>query len=102
VFDSGSIPSPSAVTRHGTEAFEETFPDFISEGLDQTRGWFYSLLAISTCSSREAYRMSSAGWWSTRRARKARKSRGTCWTRISCSTNFGSDAGALVLLRLTL
>jgi isoleucyl-tRNA synthetase len=33
---------------HKTE-FEENFPvDFISEALDQTRGWFYSLLAIST------------------------------------------------------
>jgi len=31
------------------ESFEENFPvDFISEALDQTRGWFYSLLAIST------------------------------------------------------
>jgi len=31
------------------EAFERSFPaDFISEGVDQTRGWFYSLLAIST------------------------------------------------------
>lgn len=31
------------------ELFEENFPiDFISEALDQTRGWFYSLLAIST------------------------------------------------------
>ncbi len=31
------------------EMFESQFPaDFISEALDQTRGWFYSLLAIST------------------------------------------------------
>ena len=31
------------------ELFKENFPiDFISEALDQTRGWFYSLLAIST------------------------------------------------------
>ena len=33
----------------GQEDFEEQFPaDFISEALDQTRGWFYSQLAIST------------------------------------------------------
>jgi isoleucyl-tRNA synthetase len=33
----------------GTEHFEQRFPaDFICEGLDQTRGWFYSLLAVST------------------------------------------------------
>lgn len=32
-----------------TERFKENFPiDFITEALDQTRGWFYSLLAIST------------------------------------------------------
>ena len=31
------------------EIFEETFPaDFISEAVDQTRGWFYTLLAVST------------------------------------------------------
>mgnify|MGYP002385242246 FL=1 len=31
------------------ELFELSFPaDFIAEGLDQTRGWFYTLLVIST------------------------------------------------------
>ena len=31
------------------EKFESTFPaDFISEGIDQTRGWFYTLLVLST------------------------------------------------------
>lgn len=31
-----------------TEEFEETFPaDFIAEGVDQTRGWFYTLLVVS-------------------------------------------------------
>lgn len=31
------------------EKFERTFPaDFISEGIDQTRGWFYTLLVLST------------------------------------------------------
>ncbi|MGH2816158.1 MAG: class I tRNA ligase family protein, partial [Actinomycetota bacterium] len=36
-------------TPEGRAAFERAFPaDFISEGLDQTRGWFYSLLAVST------------------------------------------------------
>ncbi|RKY80294.1 isoleucine--tRNA ligase, partial [candidate division KSB1 bacterium] len=33
----------------GEEVFNKNFPaDFIAEGVDQTRGWFYSLLAIST------------------------------------------------------
>lgn len=31
------------------ERFENSFPaDFVSEGLDQTRGWFYTLLVLST------------------------------------------------------
>jgi isoleucyl-tRNA synthetase len=31
------------------ELFEKTFPaNFISEGIDQTRGWFYTLLVLST------------------------------------------------------
>ena len=31
------------------EQFERTFPaDFIAEGLDQTRGWFYTLMVLST------------------------------------------------------
>lgn len=31
------------------ELFEKTFPsDFVSEGIDQTRGWFYTLLVIAT------------------------------------------------------
>jgi isoleucyl-tRNA synthetase len=54
-FDSGAMPfaqwgyrgpaGPADAVRH----FDDQFPaDFISEALDQTRGWFYSLLAIST------------------------------------------------------
>ena len=49
-FDSGSMPF--AQYRYPFEnknLFDETFPaDFISEAVDQTRGWFYTLLAIST------------------------------------------------------
>ena len=31
------------------EYFEKTFPaDFIAEGIDQTRGWFYTLMVLST------------------------------------------------------
>src|SRR5207237_556349 len=49
-FDSGSMPfAQRGYPRDGKELFEETFPaDFISEAVDQTRGWFYTLLAIST------------------------------------------------------
>jgi isoleucyl-tRNA synthetase len=48
-FDSGSMPFAQFHAPHeDLEHFEERFPaDFICEALDQTRGWFYSLLAIS-------------------------------------------------------
>jgi isoleucyl-tRNA synthetase len=46
-FDSGSMPF--AQWEGDAERFERNFPaDYICEALDQTRGWFYSLLAIST------------------------------------------------------
>jgi len=49
-FDSGSMPFAQ---RHAPfeneDLFRETFPaDYICEAIDQTRGWFYSLIAIST------------------------------------------------------
>jgi isoleucyl-tRNA synthetase len=49
-FDSGSMPFAQFHAPHeNTEHFEARFPaDFVCEALDQTRGWFYSLLAIST------------------------------------------------------
>ncbi len=49
-FDSGSMPFAQYHAPHeNLEHFEERFPaDFICEALDQTRGWFYSLLAVST------------------------------------------------------
>ena len=49
-FDSGSMPFAQWHAPHeNLEVFEGRFPaDFICEALDQTRGWFYSLLAIST------------------------------------------------------
>ena len=49
-FDSGAMPFAQWGYPHQRqEEFQSQFPaDFISEALDQTRGWFYSLLAIST------------------------------------------------------
>ncbi|MEX2139057.1 MAG: isoleucine--tRNA ligase [Pirellulales bacterium] len=49
-YDSGAMPFAQWGYPHqGTERFSQQFPaDFISEALDQTRGWFYSQLAIST------------------------------------------------------
>ena len=49
-FDSGSMPFAQwHYPFENKEIFESQFPaNFISEGVDQTRGWFYSLMAIST------------------------------------------------------
>ena len=49
-FDSGSMPfAQHHYPFENKEIFEQQFPaKFISEAVDQTRGWFYSLLAIST------------------------------------------------------
>ena len=48
-FDSGSMPfAQYHYPFENKELWEEQFPaDFIAEGIDQTRGWFYTLLAIS-------------------------------------------------------
>lgn len=49
-YDSGAMPFAQwGYPKENTERFAESFPaDFISEAIDQTRGWFYSQLAIST------------------------------------------------------
>ena len=49
-FDSGSMPfAQYHYPFENKELWEEQFPaDFIAEGIDQTRGWFYALLVIST------------------------------------------------------
>ena len=49
-FDSGSMPFAQwHYPFENKDKFEDQFPaDFISEAIDQTRGWFYTLLAIST------------------------------------------------------
>ena len=49
-FESGSMPyAQQHYPFENKEKFEASYPaDFIAEGIDQTRGWFYSLLAVST------------------------------------------------------
>eukprot|EP00577_Skeletonema_sp_RCC1716_P004668 CAMPEP_0113397602 /NCGR_PEP_ID=MMETSP0013_2-20120614/14482_1 /TAXON_ID=2843 ORGANISM="Skeletonema costatum, Strain 1716" /NCGR_SAMPLE_ID=MMETSP0013_2 /ASSEMBLY_ACC=CAM_ASM_000158 /LENGTH=1169 /DNA_ID=CAMNT_0000282225 /DNA_START=67 /DNA_END=3576 /DNA_ORIENTATION=+ /assembly_acc=CAM_ASM_000158 len=49
-FESGSMPyAQKHYPFENKESFEDGFPaDFIAEGLDQTRGWFYTLMVLST------------------------------------------------------
>ncbi len=55
-FDSGSMPFAQwHYPFENVETFRERFPaDFIAEAIDQTRGWFYSLLAIATLIERRS------------------------------------------------
>jgi len=95
-FDSGSMPfAQRGYPRHGKELFEETFPaDFISEAIDQTRGWFYSLLAISTLLFKQnSYRnVICLGHVVDPKGKKASKSRGNVLDPNYLFDSFGSDA----------
>ena len=59
-FDSGAMPFAQAAKERGSESIESflkkiEYPaDFISEAIDQTRGWFYTLLAVGVLSGRGA------------------------------------------------
>jgi isoleucyl-tRNA synthetase len=94
-FDSGAMPfAQRGYPRQGKKEFEETFPaDFISEGIDQTRGWFYSLLAISTLLFKQnAYRnVICLGLVVDPKGKKASKSRGNVLDPNYLFDNFGSD-----------
>ncbi len=95
-FDSGAMPfAQRGHPRHDTKLFEETFPaDFISEALDQTRGWFYSLLAISTLLFKQnAYRnVICLGLVVDPKGQKHSKSRGNVLDPNYLFDTFGSDA----------
>ena len=49
-YDSGAMPFAAlGYPHHNVDAFDERYPaDFICEAIDQTRGWFYSLMAVGT------------------------------------------------------
>src|SRR6202171_4350137 len=95
-FDSGSMPfAQRGHPRKGQQEFKDTFPaDFISEAMDQTRGWFYSLLAISTLLFKQnAYRnVICLGLVVDPKGKKASKSRGNVLDPNYLFDNFGSDA----------
>ncbi|HZU15051.1 MAG TPA: isoleucine--tRNA ligase [Candidatus Dormibacteraeota bacterium] len=95
-FDSGSMPFAQRGYPHrGEEEFRASFPaDFICEAIDQTRGWFYSLLAISTILfGRNAYRnVICLGLLLDTQGRKQSKSRGNVLDPEYLFETYGADA----------
>ena len=103
-FDSGAMPYAQWHYPFEHEAeFEAHFPaDFICEGVDQTRGWFYSLLAIAhdACSTSPAYRQRGRQRAGARRRgpEDVEEPRATSSIRGQMIREFGADAVRLYLL----
>ena len=95
-FDSGSMPFAQYHAPHaGTQHFEERFPaDFVCEAIDQTRGWFYSLIAVSTLLfDRSPYRnVVCLGLILDEDGRKMSKSLGNTVAPWDVIDRFGADA----------
>jgi isoleucyl-tRNA synthetase len=95
-FDSGSMPFAQYHAPHENEQqFEERFPaDFVCEALDQTRGWFYSLLAVSTLLfDRSSYRnVVCLGLILDEQGRKMSKSIGNTVEPWEVIDQYGADA----------
>jgi isoleucyl-tRNA synthetase len=95
-FDSGSMPFAQYHAPHsGTARFEQHFPaDFICEALDQTRGWFYSMLAVSTLLfDRASYRnVVCLGLILDEQGRKMSKSVGNTVEPQEVIDRYGADA----------
>ena len=95
-FDSGAMPFAQWHYPFGdTDRWEANFPaDFIAEGLDQTRGWFYSLMAIATMLGHgPVYRnVLVNGLLLDRDGQKMSKSRGNVVNPWEAINAFGADA----------
>lgn len=95
-FDSGAMPFAQwHYPFENKEIFENNFPaDFITEGLDQTRGWFYSLMAESTLLFDEpAFKnVIVLGLVQDENGRKMSKSEGNVVDPFEALTEYGADA----------
>jgi isoleucyl-tRNA synthetase len=95
-FDSGSMPfAQHHAPFENEERYAAAFPaDFVCEALDQTRGWFYSLIAVSTLlNDRAPYRnVVCLGLLVDANGQKMSKSRGNVIAPWDILERFGADA----------
>jgi isoleucyl-tRNA synthetase len=95
-FDSGAMPFAQwHYPFENEDIFKENFPaDFISEAVDQTRGWFYSLMAISTLIFNEApYKnVIVLGHVQDKDGQKMSKSKGNAVDPMEALNKYGADA----------
>ena len=95
-FDSGAMPfAQHHYPFENKELFEQQFPaDFISEAVDQTRGWFYSLLAESTLLFNKApYKnVIVMGHVQDENGQKMSKSKGNAVDPFNALETYGADA----------
>ncbi len=95
-FDSGAMPfAQHHYPFENQDKFKAQFPaDFISEAVDQTRGWFYSLLAISTLLFNEApYKnVIVLGHVQDEHGQKMSKSKGNAIDPMDALGEYGADA----------
>lgn len=104
-FDSGAMPFAQwHYPFENKENFDKLFPaDFICEGIDQTRGWFYSLMAIST------FIMGRAPYKNVlvndlildKEGKKMSKSRGNTVSPFELFDKYGADATRWYLLSVS-
>ena len=95
-FDSGSMPfAQHHYPFENKEVFEQQYPaQFISEAVDQTRGWFYSLLAISTLIFNKApyENVIVLGHVQDENGQKMSKSKGNAVDPFDALQTYGADA----------
>lgn len=101
-FDSGSMPfAQYHYPFENKEKFAKQFPaDVVIEGIDQTRGWFYSLLAVSTLfTGKVPYkRVLSLGHVLDENGQKMSKSKGNALDPVELIHKYGADSLRWALL----